>query len=134
MAAMEQRLSELDTCQLQQLVRIEGCYLELINLAEDRHRARVLQQRDDAAFPAPRGESVGAAVDALCAAGIAPRHVQELLDKLDVCPVFTAHPTEAKRVTLRRLLGRMRATLESLDRRDLLRRQREDLLRGYKAT
>ncbi len=126
--AMECRLAELDACQLQQLVRIEGCYLELMNLAEDRHRARVLRQRDDAAFPAPRGESIGAAVDTLCAAGVTPQKVQDLLDKLDICPVFTAHPTEAKRVTLRRVLGRMRETLQSLDRRDLLRRQREELL------
>ncbi len=68
-AGMEQRLAELDIGQLQQLVRMEGCYLELMNLAEDRHRARVLRQRDDAAFPAPRGESIGAAIDALHAAG-----------------------------------------------------------------
>jgi phosphoenolpyruvate carboxylase len=126
--AMERKLAELDVYQLQQLVRMQGCYLELMNLAEDRHRARVLRQRDDAAFPAPRGESIGAAVDALCAAGLSPEQMQDLLDKLDICPVFTAHPTEAKRVTLRRLLGRMRETLQSLDRRDLLRRQREDLL------
>ena len=110
-AAMEQRLAGMDVYQLQQLVRMEGCYLELMNLAEDRHRARVLRQRDDAAFPAPRGESIGAAVDALCAAGVPPQQMQELLDKLDICPVFTAHPTEAKRVTLRRVLGRMRETL-----------------------
>ena len=126
--AMEQRLAGLDNYQLQQLVRMEGCYLELMNLAEDRHRARVLRQRDDAAFPAPRGESIGAAVDALCAAGVSPQGMQELLDKLDICPVFTAHPTEAKRVTLRRVLGRMRESLQEFDRRDLLRRQREDLL------
>ena len=59
--------------------------------------------------------------------------MQELLDKLDICPVFTAHPTEAKRVTLRRVLGRMRETLQALDRRDLLRRQREDLLQRLQA-
>jgi phosphoenolpyruvate carboxylase len=132
-AAMEQRLAGLDVYQLQQLVRMEGCYLELMNLAEDRHRARVLRQRDDAAFPAPRGESIGAAVDALCAAGMPPQRMQELLDQLDICPVFTAHPTEAKRVTLRRVLARMLETLQSLDRRDLLRRQREDLLQRLQA-
>ena len=132
-AGMEQRLAELDIGQLQQLVRMEGCYLELMNLAEDRHRARVLRQRDDAAFPAPRGESIGAAIDALHAAGAPPRQVQELLDRLDICPVFTAHPTEAKRVTLRRVLGRMRETLQAFDRRVLLRRQREDLLQRLQA-
>jgi phosphoenolpyruvate carboxylase len=127
-AEIERQLAGLDVYQLQQLVRLEGCYLELMNLAEDRHRARVLRQRDDAAFPSPRGESIGAAIDSLFAAGLSPQQMQELLGKLDICPVFTAHPTEAKRVTLRRLLGRMRDALQALDRRDLLRRQREDLM------
>jgi len=131
--AMERLLAGLDVNQLQQLVRLQGCYLELMNLAEDRHRARVLRQRDDAAFPAPRGESIGAAVDALRAAGVSPQQMQDLLDKLDICPVFTAHPTEAKRVTLRLVLARMRETLRALDRRDLLRRQREDLVQSLQA-
>jgi phosphoenolpyruvate carboxylase len=125
---IEKLLAALDTEQLQQLVRMDGCYLELMNLAEDRHRARVLRQRDDAAFPAPRGESIGAAIDALRAAGWTAEQMQDLLDRLDICPVFTAHPTEAKRVTLRRLMSRMRGALQMLDRRDLLRRQREDVL------
>ena len=91
-AAMEQRLAGLDVCQLQQLVRMEGCYLELMNLAEDRHRARVLRQRDDAAFPAPRGESIGAAVDTLCAAGVSPQQVQELLDQARHLPRLHGPP------------------------------------------
>ncbi len=129
-AEIEQALCGLDVYQLQQLVRLEGCYLELMNLAEDRHRGRVLQERDDAAFPAPREESIGAAVEALHGAGLSAQRMQELLDRLDICPVFTAHPTEAKRVTLRLVLGRMRDTLRALDRRDLLRRQRDDLLQS----
>ena len=39
-ADMEKRLAALDVDHLQQLVRMDGCYLELINLAEDRHRVR----------------------------------------------------------------------------------------------
>ena len=132
-SSMEKRLAGLDTEHLQQLVRMDGCYLELTNLAEDRHRARVLRDRDDAAFPAPRGESIGAAIDTLRAAGWPAEQVQDLLEHLDVCPVFTAHPTEAKRVTLRRLFGRMRESLNTLDRRDLLRRQREGALRQLQA-
>ncbi len=132
-AAMEKQLAGLDIDHLQQLVRMDGCYLELMNLAEDRHRARVLRDRDDAAFPAPRGESIGAAIDALSAAGHTVEQVQELLDRLDICPVFTAHPTEAKRVTLRRIFARMRESLQMLDRRDVLRRQREEVLKGLQA-
>ena len=132
-SSMEKRLANLDIEHLQQLVRMDGCYLELTNLAEDRHRARVLRQRDDAAFPAPRGESIGAAIDALRAADWPAEQVQDLLDRLDVCPVFTAHPTEAKRVTLRRLFGRMRESLQMLDRSDLLRRQREEAMKRLQA-
>ena len=132
-ASMEKRLASLDIDHLQQLVRMDGCYLELTNLAEDRNRARVLHERDDAAFPGPRGESIGAAIDVLRAANWSAEQVQDLLDRLEVCPVFTAHPTEAKRVTLRRLLGRMRESLQMLDRCDLLRRQREDSLKRLQA-
>ena len=133
-AEIEKLLAVLDVDHLQQLVRMAGCYLELINLAEDRNRVRVLRSRDEAAFPAHRGESVGAAIDALHAAGCSAEEVQQLLDRLEICPVFTAHPTEAKRVTLRRLLGRMRDSLETLDRRDLLRRQRQDELKRLQAS
>ncbi len=132
-SSMERRLASLDIDHLQQLVRMDGCYLELTNLAEDRNRARVLRDRDDAAFPAPRGESIGAAIDVLRAAAWPAEQVQDLLDRLDVCPVFTAHPTEAKRVTLRRLFGRMRESLQMLDRCDLRRRQREEALKRLQA-
>ena len=129
---MEKRLAGLDIDHLQQLVRMDGCYLELRTWPKTA-TARVLRERDDAAFPGPRGESIGAAIDVLRAAGWPAEQVQELLDRLDVCPVFTAHPTEAKRVTLRRLFGRMRESLQMLDRRDLLRRQREEALKRLQA-
>jgi phosphoenolpyruvate carboxylase len=51
-----------------------------------------------------------------------------MLDELDICPVFTAHPTEAKRVTVRRIIARMRDNLGEVDRKDLVRRERNEVL------
>jgi len=50
--------------------------------------------------------------------------VQQALDQLDVELVFTAHPSEAKRRSIRSKLRRMRQCLEDLDRADLLPRER----------
>jgi phosphoenolpyruvate carboxylase len=125
---IQQELARLSADQLHQLVRVQGCDLELVNLAEDRHRLRILRQRDARSYPAARGESIGAAIETLARMGWSAQRVQELLDRLEICPVFTAHPTEAKRVTVRHALARMREDLYELERTDLLRREREEVL------
>ena len=127
-ATIGQWLAQRSTEELHQLIRVQGCRLELLNLAEDCNRIRVLRDREAAAYPAPREESIGAAIDSLCRDHWPAPRVQELLDRLEICPVFTAHPTEAKRITVRRALARMRKALRELDEKQLLRRERHDLL------
>ncbi|HEY0257001.1 MAG TPA: phosphoenolpyruvate carboxylase [Candidatus Methylacidiphilales bacterium] len=91
-------------------------YFELVNLAEETHRVRLLRQRRHAQYSlphsAPMRESIGAALQELKSRNVAPEIVQQLLDKLSIELVFTAHPTEAKRRTmlnkLQRLAGRLR--------------------------
>jgi phosphoenolpyruvate carboxylase len=51
--------------------------------------------------------------------------VQQALNLLDVELVFTAHPSEAKRRSIRSKLRRMRHCLVEMDREDLLPRERE---------
>jgi phosphoenolpyruvate carboxylase len=77
-------------------------YFQLVNLAEEEERVRVLHARgrrahEDGDAPA---ESIAAAVQHLAAAGVTADAMQALLDNLYVQPVFTAHPTEAKRRTI----------------------------------
>ena len=118
---------------LHQLIRVQGCYLDLVNLAEDRQRLRVLRRREATRYPVPRRESVGAAIDTLKAMEWSTERVQEFLDLLQISPVFTAHPTEAKRATIRQALRRLRQRLRDLDRQDTSRHEREMLLENIQS-
>jgi phosphoenolpyruvate carboxylase len=69
-------------------------YFQLVNLAEERHRVRILRERSHA--PAAVAESLAATVTEL-SAKLGGQQLGRLLDQLEVRPVLTAHPTEARR-------------------------------------
>jgi phosphoenolpyruvate carboxylase len=98
---------------LLQLVRAFGVYFHLINLAEQHHRVRTLRER--AQTGAPLHESIGAAVAALRRAGASPATLREAVRTLSVHPVFTAHPSEARRRTLLQHLEHAAALIAALD-------------------
>jgi phosphoenolpyruvate carboxylase len=87
-------------------------YFHLVNLAEEEQRVRTLRLRDSG-DQAPR-ESLAAAVDQLTREG-GPAHLTELLTGLRVHPVFTAHPTEARRRAVVSSLRRVSGLLTSID-------------------
>lgn len=126
-ASLSKRIHEFTPEQVRLVARSLSILFDLANLAEDRQRVRVLRQRERDRHPDPISESIGAAVRQLKAAGLSAMQVQEALDQLDVELVFTAHPSEAKRRSIRSKLRRMRQCLEELDRDDLLPREREGL-------
>lgn len=115
------------------VIRAFSCFFDLANIAEDRQRVRVLRQREQASAPDPRPESIAAAIETLHAQGMSAAELQRLLNRLDVEMVFTAHPTEAKRRTIRRTLRRLRDHLSTLDTDDILPRERERVLRYIRA-
>jgi phosphoenolpyruvate carboxylase len=96
----------------EQVARAFTCYFQLVNLAEERHRARVLRERDRGAEPL--AESLAEAV-----AVIRSRHgedrLNELLSDLLIQPVLTAHPTESRRRAVVAAITRVGAQLEVLD-------------------
>lgn len=112
------------------VLRAISLLLDLINMAEDRHRVRVLQDRERRSGREPRPESIRAALQHLSDRGAPPAEILQLLGGLDIEPVFTAHPTEAKRRSVRRKLKKIGACLAGLDHIDLLPRQRQDLERA----
>jgi phosphoenolpyruvate carboxylase len=96
----------------EQVARAFTCYFQLVNLAEDRHRARALRERDRGTDPL--SESLAEAV-----AVVRSRHgedrVRELLHDLVIQPVLTAHPTESRRRAVVAAITRVGIQLEVLD-------------------
>src|SRR5258708_4909513 len=96
----------------EQVARAFTCYFQLINLAEERHRARALRERDRGSEPL--AESLEQAV-AEIRAGYGEDRLRELLDDLVIHPVLTAHPTESRRRAVVAAISRVGAQLEALD-------------------
>ncbi len=105
------RIQQLNEEEIAVAVRALSIYFDLANLSEDLQRVRVLRERELTAGTRPRPESLAAAVASLKQAGMSAAQVHTLLDKLCVDLVFTAHPTEAKRRTTRRIIKQLREEL-----------------------
>jgi phosphoenolpyruvate carboxylase len=119
------RIARLSEAEARIVLRAFGVFFDMSNLAEDRHRVRVLRHREAESRGVPLGESIAAAIAELKRSGSSAEQVQTALDHLSVELVFTAHPSEAKRRSIRAKLRRMRKSLEELDRTDLLPRERD---------
>src|SRR3954447_8107431 len=102
------------TRRLLQLVRAFSTYFHLINLAEQHHRVRTLRERQRASS-APLHESVASAWADLAAHGTSPEQIARGIRRLEVHPVLTAHPSEARRRTLLHHLELAGALIEHLD-------------------
>jgi phosphoenolpyruvate carboxylase len=105
-------VSGFDLDRAEEVARAFTVYLQLVNLAEERHRVRTLRER---------GRGDGPVKDSLAAAVASIRTsdgadvLRRLLDRLAVNPVLTAHPTEARR---RAVVDALRRVGEQVDRLD----------------
>jgi phosphoenolpyruvate carboxylase len=122
--ALATRIEALTEDQAQLVARAFSVYFDLMNIAEDRQRVRVLRDRERTRYPEPVSESLAAGVAELRGLGLAATEVAAALERLRIDLVFTAHPSEAKRRSIRAKLRRMRHALQELDRPDLLPRER----------
>jgi phosphoenolpyruvate carboxylase len=81
-----------DPARLRTLARAFTVLFQLANAAEQKEIVRVNRERKEA-----RTESIADAVKGLKARGLTGRQVQDLIDRIEITPTLTAHPTEAKR-------------------------------------
>ena len=111
------RVEALPLAESRGVVKAFATYFQLVNLAEEQERVRVLRRREREAHAAGSSaiETIGAAVGELRETGASAEEVQALLDRLLIMPVFTAHPTEAKRRTILTKLARIADVLRGLD-------------------
>jgi phosphoenolpyruvate carboxylase len=126
---IEERVAAIADDQLEQVVRAFTVYFHLINMAEENHRLRRLVARESRVYPTPRGESISAAVRDLARANMPTSEVHEILSGLRIQPVFTAHPTEARRMTLLRHLRRIANLVSALGSESAGPSQRRDVSR-----
>ncbi|MBU6334047.1 MAG: phosphoenolpyruvate carboxylase [Chloroflexi bacterium] len=111
-AHMRALIAGLGTADAAILIKAFSTYFALVNLSEQMQRIWSLRERSRAQPRAAQPESIAAAVDELRRRGVAAGAVQQWLDTALIMPVFTAHPTEARRRTTIEKLRRLAALLE----------------------
>ncbi|MBX3060793.1 MAG: phosphoenolpyruvate carboxylase [Anaerolineae bacterium] len=130
---LESLVAGFTMTQAELVSRAFATYFELVNLAEEINRVRVLRERERAAHPQPLKESIAAAIAELRQLGVDEYEMGKLLDKLRLELVFTAHPTQAKRRTVLSKLRRISHALTELHVRELLPVEEEKLLAHIRA-
>ena len=108
-------VDKTDVHEAQLLARAFTTYFHLANLCEENYRVSVLHSReaavDDAQAVDPVNEMTCAYHQLINEMG--PARAKELLDQLEFHPVFTAHPTEARRKAVEGKIRRISQLLEA---------------------
>lgn len=97
-----------------EVARAFTCYFHLVNLAEEHQRVRILRERDGRPDRGDAPDSIGAAFARL-AAEVGEETALARLQALRFHPVFTAHPTEARRRAVSSSIRRLADLLEDHD-------------------
>ncbi len=113
-----ERIAGLDLGQIVWLLRSFTTFFHLVNQAEKQEILRINRQRACAGESAgtPRAESIDAALAALAARGFERADAVALIERLDIQPTLTAHPTEARRRTVLFKQQRIGELLDALQR------------------
>ncbi len=122
----------LDVDMLEQVIRAFNTFYILTNIVEEdfqhRERRREIQKADSALWKG----SVRRTVLDLQQNGMTAEELQFLFDQMRYTPVFTAHPTEARRRTMMEIQRRIFLVIDQLDNNPDAG-ERESLIRHLKA-
>ena len=108
-------VDKTDVHEAQLLARAFTTYFHLANLCEENYRVSVLHSREAAVN---EDQAVDPVNEMTCAYHqlineMGPARAKELLDQLEFHPVFTAHPTEARRKAVEGKIRRISQLLEA---------------------
>jgi phosphoenolpyruvate carboxylase len=120
-----QKLIEKTTLEQKQiLIKAFGNYFQLINIAEDQQRIRVLRDREK---KGTLSESIDSAIKRLHSENRSADAIREILNQLRLRLVLTAHPSEAKRREVLVKLRHITQMMTRQERTDLLPREYDTL-------
>ncbi len=111
---LRDRLGRLGLPALRGLIRAFSVFFDLINLAEQQARVRALRSRAERP-DSPGAETAEAALRLIRDRGTVPAELADHLARALVVPVFTAHPSEARRRTVLEKLAALAGHLDRLE-------------------
>ena len=120
-------IESLDAKSLEHVVRAYSIYFSLVNIAEEAWQHKQRRRIAGRNGPSWRG-SFNTTLRELHKQKINAVQVQRLLDNLAYIPVFTAHPTEAKRRSVMEALRRIFVISEELDAGRLTQFQKDEII------
>ncbi len=125
---LRDRLTSAGLGELRTLTRAFSLYFDLINLAEQQARLRTLRRRAGQVPARPLAESCERGLMDLKERGLAGEDLAEVLRRTLVLPVFTAHPSEARRRTVLEKLESIAGQLDRLESVQLLEGERAEAI------
>jgi phosphoenolpyruvate carboxylase len=126
-ARLQREVSALDAGQARAVAAAFATYFDLVNLAEENQRVRLLRQQIDEKYPEPIDESICDAVAALKERGVTSAQMAALLENLSIEMVLTAHPTEARRRTVLSKIKRISSLLRRISMERTSHRERDEI-------
>ncbi len=130
--ALMEEIDQLDAQTLEQVIRAFTTYFSLANVAEEVTAYQWRQRVLNSGGQLWRG-SFDATLHELKAREVSGEQLQQLLNQLSYMPVFTAHPTEARRRTTMNLLRRVFELSEALETPQLGEVARERIMQKLEA-
>lgn len=99
-STLSEQLTGREPRDAEALVRAFSTYFQVVNIAERVHRIRRRREYQRSGTDTPQPDGLHDALRRLKAQGVTLDELSQWLPRIDVEPVFTAHPTEAVRRAL----------------------------------
>ena len=117
---------DLDT--IVTLLKAYTDFFHLVNQAEQQEIIRINRKRAiESTSSTPRNESIAQAIQTLKSQGMPLEDVLKLLERIDIQPTLTAHPTEARRRSVMYKQKRIATLLSYLQQRIVTPEEKEEI-------
>ncbi|RWZ58096.1 phosphoenolpyruvate carboxylase [Halobacillus fulvus] len=124
---LKEEINSLKPPMRSQVIRAFSIYFHLVNIAEQNHRIRRRREYQTREDHGAQPFSLESAVLNLKENDFSKDVIQDVLDRLSLELIITAHPTEATKRTVLEIQKRIASLLKELDQPQLTKYERENL-------